>query len=306
MFDDGEHRDLRQDPTYASIFALLAAKNIEFQCIFGKKQGQVHNHQLALSMSDTEWIWRVDDDNSPEPDTLEKLVSHIADDVGAISGLVLVPGDNHAENPAASSKIEDIYTRPNQQWFKFHGVKEVDHLHNSFLFRKSAAKHGYCLELSPVGHREETLFTYEMRRAGYRLLIDGNINIWHLRAPAGGIRSYESEFFWQHDERIFARKMNEFSVTPKELKLVVLNNGMGDHYAFKMMLPELQEKYKDRKIVIAVCYPEVFADVTGVEFISIAAAEQMEKDLDKHNVYKFMIDNNWKKSLVDAYRSMLL
>ena len=54
MFDDGDQKDLRQDPTFASIFALLAAKNIQFECVFGRKKGQVENHQMALSLSTTE------------------------------------------------------------------------------------------------------------------------------------------------------------------------------------------------------------------------------------------------------------
>jgi glycosyltransferase involved in cell wall biosynthesis len=306
MFDDGDQKDLRNDPTYASIFALLSAKNIDFQCIFGKKQGQVHNHQLALSVCDTEWIWRVDDDNAPEPNVLERMISHIDDTVGAVSGLVLVPSDNSYPNPNASSNIEDIYHKPNAQWHRFEGIKEVDHLHNSFLFRKQAARHGYCMDLSPVGHREETLFTYEMRRAGYRLLVDGSIIIWHLRAAQGGIRSYETEFFWQHDEKIFQQKLAEFKIAPRQTKLIVLDNGLGDHFAFKMVLPEIKEKYKDKHIMLAVCYPDVFADESDVQLISIADAEKIDKDIDKYNVYRYMTDMNWKGKLIDAYRSMLL
>ena len=128
------------------------------------------------------------------------------------------------------------------------------------------------MELSPVGHREETMFTYEIKRAGYKVLIDGEATIWHLRAPQGGIRSYEHDFLWQHDEKIFARKLAEYNIKAKESKLIVLNNGLGDHYAFKMMLPELKQKYADKRIVIAASYPDVLAD-EGVEIISIADAE---------------------------------
>jgi len=301
MFDDGEQKDLRNEPVFASIFALFATKNIEFQCIFGKRKGQVHNHQMAIQVADTEWIWRVDDDDTPEANVLELLVQHIADDVGAISGLILVPGENSVDTGIASSRIEDIYTRPNLQWVRFNGVREVDHMNNSFLFRKSAAKHGYCMELSPVGHREETMFTYEIKRAGYKLIVDASAVIWHLRSPSGGIRSYESEFFWEHDEKVFSRKMIEYGIGFKQNKIIPLDCGIGDHYAFKMILPEIKEKYKDYNLVLAPSYPEVFED-DDVKMISLAEAMKIDKKNEDHNIYKFMIDSNWKGKLVDAFR----
>lgn len=306
IFDDGEQRDLRPDPLYSSLFAMFHSKGIPCEVIFGQRKGQVHNHQAAIEISKTEWIWRVDDDDVPEPNVLETLVSHIADDVGAISGLILVPGEVSYLSHFASNKIEHIFNRPNVQWFKFEGTREVDHLNNSFLFRKSAAKHGYCMELSPVGHREETLFTYGMRRAGFKLIVDPKAVIWHLRSPGGGIRSYESSFLWEHDEKVFHRKLEEYGIQTTHDKLVVLDCGLGDHYAFKMMLPELKEKYKDQPIVLGVCYPDVFEGETGVELISIADSKLIDPDQDKHNIYRFMIEHNWKGRLVDAYRKMLL
>jgi hypothetical protein len=70
-----------------------------------------------------------------------------------------------------------------------------------------------------------------------------------------------------------------------------------------MMLPELKAKYKN--ITLAVCYPEVFED-EGVNLTSIADAKIRGINMDKHNVYKFMLDNSWQGRLVDAYRKMLL
>lgn len=303
IFDDGEQKDLRQDGLYSSIFALLYSKGIDFEIIFGQRKGQVYNHQMAIQVAKTEWIWRVDDDDFPEPNVLEILVKNIKDDVGAVSGLILDPSVPPININIASGKIEDVFSRPNIQWCRFSGVKEVDHMNNSFLFRKAAAKHGYCMELSPVGHREETMFTYEIKLAGYKLLIDPEAIIWHLRSPVGGIRSYDQAFFWEHDERIFQRKLIEYGVGSKIDKLIVLDSGLGDHYAFKMMLPELKKKYSN--LTLAVCYPDVFED-EGVKLISIAEAQLIEKDMDKHNVYKFMMDNHWSEHLVDAYRRMLL
>lgn len=305
MFDDGDQKDLRTDPLYASIFAIFARKGIEFECIFGKKQGQVHNHQLAIALSKTEWIWRVDDDDTPEANVLELLVAQITDDVGAVSGLVLVPNSELTDAANASGKIEEIYTKANLQWCIFEGIREVDHLHNTFLFRRSAASHGYCLDLSPVGHREETLFTYGIKRNGYRVLVEPKAVIWHLRSPQGGIRSYESEFFWQHDEKIFINKMQEYGIFYKQTKLIPLDCGIGDHFAFKMVLPEIKEKYKDHNLVLAPCYPDVFAD-EGLPMISLAEAKSLNSKIDDENIYKFMIDYNWQTKLIDAFRKKYL
>lgn len=308
LFDDGEQKDLREDATYKNIFALLQNKGIEWQVCFGERKGQVLCHQKSIEIAQTEYIWRIDDDDLVESECLEYLLESIREpNVGAVGGLVLTPGNVQAETGFASSRIEDIYTKPNLQWFVFDGVREVDHLHNTFLFRKSAAKHGYCMNLSPVGHREETIFTYEMRRAGYKILVDSRAKSWHMRDPKGGIRSYESTFLWEHDERIFAQKMIEWQVQKSKTKLIVLNCGLGDHYAFKMMLDELLQKYADHEIIIASCYREVFIDYPQIKQISISEAAIMEPDYDnKFNIYKFMIDKNWKNKLVDAFRAMYL
>ncbi len=306
IFDDGEQKDLRRDPIYSNLFALLHSKGIDYEVKFGPRRGQIFNHQAAVDLAQTEWIWRLDDDDAPEADALEKMMSHIAPDVGAISGLILIPNKQMPPTSIASGKIEHATYRPNIQWTRFKGVRQVDHFNNSFLFRKSAAKHGYCLELSPAGHREETLFTYGIRKAGFKLILDPEVVIWHLRSPSGGIRSYDNAFFWEHDERVYARKMAEMGSPVRPHKLFVMDCGIGDHYAFKMILPELKAKYHDHDIVLALCCPEVFEDETDVEIISIADAIFIEPDLTKHNVYHWMIANKWQGRLVDAFRKMLL
>lgn len=310
VFDDGAHEDLRQRPLYNSLFSLFYSKGIECEVVYGQKKGQVYNHQAAIEIAKTELIWRVDDDDTPEADVLAKLVDCISeDDIGGAAGLILMPGNVSPITTFASSKIEHILYRPNIQWFRFGGVREVDHFNNSFLFKVDAAKKagGYFTGLSPVCHREETLFTYGLRRVGYRLLVDPSAVTWHLRSPSGGIRSHTQEFFYQHDEGVFMKKMEEYGVKFRDSKLIVLDCGLGDHYAFKMMLPELKRKHRDADIVLSVCYPEVFED-EGLELISIADAKLMlaDEDFQKHNIYRYMIDQGWTGRLVDAYRKFLL
>lgn len=308
IFDDGEQKDLRKDPVYSNIFALLQLKEIELEVIFGKRRGQAFSHQMSIELSKTDWIYRVDDDDVLESQSLEYLISNIKENVGAVGGLILSPTDVRPLSPFASNKIEHIYYRPNIQWFAFNGIKEVDHLNNSFLYNREVAQKigGYNLNLSPVGHREETLFSYSIKRAGYNVLVDPRSITWHMRDPKGGIRSYENQFLWEHDERIFASKLQEWKIESKKHKIVVLDCGLGDHYAFKAMLPELKDKYKNHDLILSVCYPEVFEDEKDIELISISDAKNVGINMDSHNIYRFMIDKDWKKSLTDAYREMLL
>ena len=69
-------------------------------------------------------------------------------------------------------------------------------------------------------------------------------------------------------------------------------------------MPEILEKYKN--VVLAVCYEEVFEDF-DVPLISIAEADaRTPEKLENYSVYMWMINHNWKKSIVEAYREMYL
>jgi GT2 family glycosyltransferase len=147
-----------------------------------------------------DWVWRVDDDNSPEQTVLENLCSYIADDVGAIGGSVLTT--EWGINPVnATGKIENIDSEPNLQWGKIQEVKEVDHLHCSFLYRAGIVD--YNTGLSKVAHREETLFTYQLKQKGYKIFVVPNTVTWHAKSSTGGIRSENVKELYDHDESIF-------------------------------------------------------------------------------------------------------
>ncbi len=301
LYDDGEQKDLRGDNLYQNMFMILDDKKIKWEVIFGKRQGQVANHQHAVDNCTTEWLWRLDDDDYAEPTCLENLLHHAKNKVGAVGGLVIHPNYNCDMPSYASNKIKDVFSYPTIQWYKHKGVSEVDHLYSTFIYRKEAAKHGYCRELSRVGHREETLFTYEMTRNGWKCLVEPKAITWHLRSKFGGIRN-DNYRLWEHDDEVFLNKLRSYNIEPKFVKLIVLDNGLGDHLAFKQILPEMKAKYKD--LVLAVCFPEVFKD-DGVELISISDAKSRD-NIDKYSIYKWAWDNNWKSSLVDAYRKLYL
>jgi len=228
-----------------------------------------------------------------------------------VGGLVIQANNINPLPTIASNKIEDVYLGLNEQWFshpKHARPRKVDHLYGSFIYRKSIAS--YNTQLSPVGHREETLLTHEMRRKGYSIILDPSAVTWHFCSPTGGIRS-EVDFnkrrtFFTSDERIFSAKLNEWQVKTTDYSFVVLKNGLGDHFAFKSCLPMYFEKNQGKKHVFFVTFPEVFNDVLdkNVTLASIVDAEIAINDLRPHDVYGFMASNHWDKNLTLAYKKM--
>jgi len=104
----------------------------------------------------------------------------------------------------------------------------------------------------------------------------------------------EKEMF-DHDEAIFKEWLRSAGIIGDKF-LVVLNNGAGDHLVFKKnILPRLKERHK--KVILAVCYPELFP---GEDIISIAEAQAMT-DIDKYDVYKMGINLNWQGTLTELY-----
>lgn len=281
---DSERIDLRENETYRYLLEMLDFYKIKWDVVFGYQKGQHYGHQIA-NKKGFKYVWRLDDDEIACPNTLEKLLSHMNDDVGAVGGAILTKGCGGQ----GSGKIEDIFSKPNLQWTTQNQIHEVDHLHSSFLYRANIVD--YCLDLSPVAHREETIFTYELKQKGYKLIVDQSIITHHLKQQKTGIRSNNSKWFYEHDEKIFKSKLEKWGY-----KIITLDNGLGDHLCFLNILPDLKKKWKH--LMIGACYPYVFKDHPDVTLLSIAQLNQISDD----NIYKWMVDNNWKSSLEDAFR----
>jgi hypothetical protein len=300
--------DIRTNSVYRHLLHLLNEKGIEWEVLFGKKMGQVHNHQMAIDKCQTEWLWRIDDDNVVEPNVLEELMKCADDKTGAVAGLVIDPTQiKTTYDRTLLNHISSIYSAPNAQWFKHirTDVFKVEHLYSSFIYRRRASKHGYCTNLSPVGHREETIFSHEMFRAGWDLKINPNVTTWHLREPTGGIRSYTDKSYWDNDEEIFKKKMESWKAGNIDKSFfIILDNGLGDHFCFREILPELKREHGDN-LVIAACYPKVF-EKDDVKLISIAEAKEKLGDLDRYNIYRFCGEKNWDKPLIEGFREMYL
>lgn len=302
IVDDSDNPiDLRNIPVYGYIFELFNNYNIQWQVIFGQKKGQHHSHQRIQEIAMGDFIFRIDDDEVAENNCLERLASVMHENVGAVGPMVLMPKSGHDPLPHGIRNRIDNLSIPNMQWFRFSGVHDADHLYSCFLYRKGVAN--YELSLSPVAHREETIFSYRIKMAGYKLKVCDAL-VWHFRQESGGIRSHQNMKFYEDDEKTFQGLLNSWNIKTVDKKIIVLDSGIGDHYAFKAILPELRKKHKE--IVIACCYPDVFFDEKGLTLISIADAINMYHNIDPYNIYARMIDWNWKGSLTDAFRKLYL
>ena len=284
IFDDNdEPQDMRKEFLYQNFFWQLQCKGIDWEWLFAEKKGQHYIHQQA-NRAGYEWVWRVDDDAIPEPNVLENLAKHIADDVGAVGGSIL----NAPQQPSyltATGLIDNIDCEPNIQWGLISHVKTVEHLHCSFIYRAGICD--YNLGLSRVAHREETLFSWGLHRKGYRLLVVPNAVTWHYRNPNGGIRDGSKIEMFHHDERIFRHHLEY-----RDKTIVVLNNGLGDHIVFSHVLPDIKNPE------LFTCYPEI------IPGRSIAEAQILFGALDAFNIYGKMDQWKWKGSLEDAYRKL--
>jgi GT2 family glycosyltransferase len=307
IYDDNDTlEDVRENEIYKNLLTLLNRVGINWEVTVGERKGQIHNHQRALTDVKSEFIWRLDDDNVMESDTLEKLYNYIVTDdkIGAVGPLILDP-KKEMYHRMASNKMEDIFLGFNIQWCdpKKESFIEVDHLQGStFLFRKEAGKHGYELKLSKVGHREETIFTYEMVRNGWKLVVLTGVKTWHMRYGAGGIRSDQQVKLFENDEAIFHEYIKKWGVKAASLKVIPLDAGIGDHYAFRSVLSAIKEKHKGYRIIIGACYPAAFEGEEGIEVISLAEAASFVK-VEDFNIYGWMDRHNWKKSLAEAYKA---
>jgi len=305
LYDDNdEPRDLREDFKYKSIFALFDRNNIKWKIIFGEKKGQIYNHQKALEQSNTDFIFRCDDDCILESNVLETLYSNMKEDVGATSCAILNPFHkiDDFKDFYPCNKINTIKVFSNAQWFSNFGKKEVEHIYSCFLYRKSAAKN-YNLSLSRVGFREETLFTNQILQNKYKLIIDSNAIIWHFSEPAGGIRDDQKQELYDADEAIFDEYLNTIRDN-KPTKTFILKEGIGDHFAFKEVYDSYKKLLYDKYNVNIYCScPEIFWNEDAYIFSLGEAYKKFgEKEVDKYSVYSLLTKNAISKRIMNLQK----
>jgi len=287
IFDDNdEPQDMRKEMIYQHFFQIMDIKGIEWEWLFADKKGQHHIHQKANRM-DFDWVWRVDDDCIPESTVLQSLYSCATqiENVGAVGGSILTAP--LLDTSKSTGLIDNINAEFNLQWNFIENIREVEHLHCSFLYR--AGVYDFNTGLSRVAHREETLFTYGLHQKGYKVLVVPNAVSWHMKNPQGGIRAETKKEMYDHDEQIFRNTLSFNDNT-----VVVLNSGLGDHIVFNSILGSIKNP------VVFGCYPEI------IPCRSIAEAQHLFGSIDQWNIYGKMDQWKWTDSLENAYRKLYL
>lgn len=289
IYDDEfnlEKIDLRNYSLYQHLFNMLITNDIMWFIESGKRGGPALNHDLSIERASYDYIWRLDDDEVAENNALEELYNTIISDdtIAAVGSSVLqydsVKTDN-IDTTKIYNKLDRISIDNNIQWVNFDKkyLLEVEHLHSTFLYRKDIAKEvgGYPKTLSEVSHREETIFSHSLKMNDkYKLLVNTNSKVWHYREMTGGIRTNNNVAFYIHDEQVFNEYLQKNNLINAKLNneeiIIYLDGGIGDHFAFLNVFNILLEKYKDKKFIVANCYPNVFykyKNNSNIEFISI-------------------------------------
>jgi GT2 family glycosyltransferase len=318
VYDDNDSpTDLRTVAIYQNIFNTLSLNGINWRILYGNKSGQVANHQRALSEITEKYIWRIDDDEIPNHDCLQYLMETITKDnnIGAVGPLVWNPINPILPLPEfALSRLEPSIEHTPVQWYSFDGIREVEHLHSTFLFNRIAGKElGYPAGLSVVGHREETMFTYGFILNGFRLLVDSRAKTLHFQNKDGGIRSENKADLWNHDESVFREFLKSIGREPKGDKLMVLNSGLGDSIVAIPVIGEVLEKYKKIEIKVLVSQKSVIPIILErygknprLKVYHSAGVETILNP-EAFNIYGYMPSRGWKnKPLIEAYREFYL
>lgn len=305
LYDDGEQNELREIEPYTSLFHLLNDLGIPFETFKTPRLGLAANHQHALENATTDCVIRVDDDHVLQPRTLEVLMRVMTEDekVGAVAPLIHTPGHVQDLPNSVQGKISDAFNGTNLQWYRFNsGPREAEHLHGCYLYRVRAAKEaGGYPKLSPVSHREDTWFSMKIARAGYKLIVTPYTTVHHLQQPTGGIRAFSDGSMWNSDNQKFIEWLNSIKIEDTSPKIVLADMGLGDHLLLKSVWPEIRQRHANKGVLLALCYPEVFEDISDVQIISIAEARQrLGVRYEENLLYHWCGVNNWNGPLTDA------
>jgi len=224
LVDDNEVKDFYNIDMYKNFIKLMKLKNIKFSYYHGLNKGQVYAQQIALEHCKTDWLFKMDDDNILDFNVLEILSNTVNDKTGAVSGLIIgCDLDNNRppdEDGPIYNKLEYIFSNFNIQMCRNQNddIKKCEHLYSNYLFNTKIVE-SYPLEFSPSGHREDTVFTYEIFKKGYDLLVNPKSITYHLNNKSGGNNTHNFEKIVKNEE-LFIKRLEEWGIIPEKLKII--------------------------------------------------------------------------------------
>lgn len=222
--DDSVNKKFYEYDIIKNILKLFKLKGINFEYYHGKSMGQVHAQNILLNKCKTEFLFKIDDDNILESNVLNVLYNTIkqSDNIGAVSGLIFSSNldiNRKSEESIVYNKIENIFSHFNIQMCgkQSNEIKECQHLYSNYLFRKNIVQ-SYPLEFSPAGHREDTVFSHEIYRKGYRLFVNPNCITWHIHTQ-GGNKKHNFDDVVKNEEN-FIKLMERWNIFDNDFKII--------------------------------------------------------------------------------------
>jgi glycosyltransferase involved in cell wall biosynthesis len=198
IVDDNDEDNLQAYRPFQRVVKKIRQKGHSVRILrgSGRKEGfPVHN--IALEAAQTELVMRVDDDVLLDPAFIKMLVPLFSDpSVGVASGCMHRHHSFYEDQTNPGKNALQFYRTGNGfrwEWdldvqFYRHrqpAVHIVEHIHSSYVYRKSALESvgGFNEDLSDNG--EETMCQLKMALKGYKILIHTAVSCIHLYADGG-------------------------------------------------------------------------------------------------------------------------
>ena len=224
LVDDNQEKKFYDYEILRNILILCKYKDIKFDYFYGPSKGCTYALDLGLKKIEQGWILKVDDDNVLEPNILELYVKNISDNVGVMGGLIidndsLTRGWDIQKNEY--NRLCDVYSVWNVQMITNQStdIKEVEHVYSNYFFRKDDEISHY-LRLSTSSHREETIFTYQYFKKGYKLYIIPESKTYHLnydKTTGNNRHSHDSAI---QNEIVFIEWLKKWNIVPQEFEII--------------------------------------------------------------------------------------
>lgn len=314
---------LETNTTIQALMKLLSASGSNVTVIKGDQKGPHWGGQRILENAKTEFILRLDDDVSLRPTFIENMMNIFKADenkeIGAVGPIYLNPHIDLNQQVISNVPLDQLVDYGKVKWMgndlfltgylqtnihKDYKIIQVEHLNSGFMYRKSAGEKigGYFLDLSVVGHREESDFSYRIFREGYKLYVLTESIAFHYHPMYGGIRETNGEMIreinWDHDEKLFLERMEKW--LPKDKKyvdemfvsVIILTNGM-DHQGLWNVLNDIYQYTNHPFEIILInndINPNAYEDCLNIK-----------KQLNKDNLMLFGVD---KELSVPAARNL--
>jgi len=191
-------------------------------------RGFTGGHIDGLKKARGEYILLLNNDAVIDEDYIMNALPHFKDpEVAAIGGRAYFWNNDHAlfdrTAPFYSYQEIDIYTGEAKMLQSDHGtIQEVNNVSGSaVIIRKNVINEiGYLYEPFFAYFEETDLFA-RMKRAGYKVLYDPSLRIWHKNGASSGASDGSSFFFYQIFRNRFIFAMRNFE--PWFLRRFLLN-----------------------------------------------------------------------------------